>query len=123
MRIDRQTEGGSDLSDIGQNNMWMVLLSKPSSCPAIIIITVNSLSILITHSRCWLPIAHTTAVCVYLYVCVCVCVRQREVKMLKHIRTPQPHLAKLGSVITVFVCLGYSFLSGINDPFFPKLSQ
>lgn len=52
MKIDRQTAGGNDLSDIEQNNMWMVLLSKPLSCPAIIIITVNSLSILITHNRC-----------------------------------------------------------------------
>lgn len=76
MRIDRQAEGGSDLSDIGQNNMWMVLLSKPSSCPAIIIIILNSLSILITHNRCWLPIANTTAVCVS--SCVFVCVHKTE---------------------------------------------
>lgn len=58
-----RAEGGSDLSDIGQNNMWMVLLSNPLSCPAIITITVNSLFILITHNRCWLPIAHVTSVC------------------------------------------------------------
>lgn len=64
MRIDKQTKGGSDLGDIGHNNMLMVLLSKPSSCPAVIIITANSRFILITHNRCWVLIAHFTAVCV-----------------------------------------------------------